>query len=93
MDRKEHYHLFMGSAGCAPLQNTTFDDYSNSVRGFVHLCKQLYVDWDMGTNTINYENALVATGFGQGESVLVGSNILCVQWTKCSYPCLSPSWN
>jgi hypothetical protein len=87
---RPHYHLFMGSVGSAPMQNVTFSDYDSSVRSFVHLCNDLYSDYN---HDITYVRALEATKFGEGDAVSVGTNILCVQWSKCTYPCLSPSWN
>lgn len=85
-----HFHLFMGTSGSAPMQNVTFYDYDNSVRSFVHLCKNLYSDYN---HEITYVSALEATKFGEGDAVSVGTNVLSVQWIKCDYPCMSPSWN
>lgn len=86
-----HYHLFMGAAHTAPMQSTKIEDYTESIKQFSKLSKAVFGAWEH--YDLSFRNLMVASDFGENETMTLGTEKLCVQWVKCPGPCTSPSWN
>lgn len=89
-----HYHVFMGAANAAPMASAKIDDYDESIRKFLRLCKGVYGQHEHFAGELNYPNLLQASGYGDAKMPMtLGTSALCIQWTPCVPPCMSPSWN
>ena len=89
-----HDHVFMGAANAAPMASEERDDYVESIRKFLRLSKAVFGKVDFFAEGLNYQNLLQSSNFGEAkEPMTLGTSALCIQWTPCVHPCMSPSWN
>jgi hypothetical protein len=88
-----HYHVFMGAANAAPMATAQIEDYDESIKQFLRLSKSVFGDNEYWAKDLSYGNLLVLSNFGDGGPMTLGTSGLCVQWTPCRNPCMSPSWN
>lgn len=89
-----HYHVFMGAANAAPMASEEIEDYDESIRKFLRLSKYVFGNDEYFSDGLNYQNLLQTTNFGDAKAPMtLGTSVLCIQWTPCVHPCMSPSWN
>jgi len=89
-----HYHVFMGAANAAPMATTQIDDYEESIRKFLKLSRSIFGYDEFWSKDLTMGKLLTVTNFGDSSMPMtLGTTGLCVQWTPCRHPCMTPSWN
>ena len=78
-----HFHVLTGPASTVPQTDVVYDDYVESLYGFLGMGRALFKDLAGSDEDQTIEQALEATAHGEARGAYIGPPSLMVYWFRC----------